>query len=251
LARRIFAGGDSLGHQVTLRRGSVETGGRGNVETTETFTVVGVVPGTTQDILDREPQSQIYVPYGARFRAAMVLHVGIGAEVGEAAMLTTIQRELRRLDDTLPILTSRTMTAQREASVPQWAVRTAAVIFGMFGALALVIAAIGVYGLEAYEVARRTRELGIRMALGATPGDIRRLVLRRGIRTAAVGLLLGLLLAVGIGRVVSSVLYRVGPLDPAALIAASVVLGAATLLACYIPARRATRIATPEALRTE
>jgi ABC-type antimicrobial peptide transport system permease subunit len=89
------------------------------------------------------------------------------------------------------------------------------------------------------------------MALGATPGDIRRLVLRRGIRTAAVGLLLGLLLAVGIGRVVSSVLYRVGPLDPAALIAASVVLGAATLLACYIPARRATRIATPEALRTE
>jgi putative ABC transport system permease protein len=251
LARRIFPGGDSLGRRVTLRRGSVETGGRGNVETTETFTVVGVVPGTTQDILDREPQSQIYVPYGARFRAAMVLHVGVGAEVGEAAMLTTIQRELRRLDDTLPILTSRTMTAQREASVPQWAVRTAAVIFGMFGALALVIAAIGVYGLEAYEVARRTRELGIRMALGATPGDIRRLVLRRGIRTAAVGLLLGLLLAAGIGRVVSSVLYRVSPLDPAALIAASVVLASATLLACYIPARRATRIGTLEALRTE
>jgi predicted permease len=113
LARRIFPGGDSLGREVALRRGSVETGGRGNVETTETFTVVGVVPGTTQDILDREPQSQIYVPYGARFRAAMVLHVGIGAEVGEAAMLTTIQRELRGLDETLPILTARTMTAAR------------------------------------------------------------------------------------------------------------------------------------------
>jgi putative ABC transport system permease protein len=251
LARRIFPGGDSLGRQVTLRRGSVETGGRGNVETTETFTIVGVVPGTTQDILDREPQSQIYVPYGARFRAAMVLHIGIGARVDEVAMLATIQRELRRLDDKLPILTARTMNAQRDASVPQWAVRTAAVVFGMFGALALVIASIGVYGLEAYEVARRTRELGIRMALGATPGDIRRLVLRRGFRTAAVGLSLGLLLAAGIGRVVSSVLYRVSPLDPAALIAAVVVLAAATMLACYIPARRATRIATLEALRTE
>src|SRR4029453_18846560 len=104
-----------------------------NEKTPEPYTVAAVVRGTTQDILDREPQSQIYAPYGARFRAAMVLHVGIGGEVGEAAMLTTIQRELRRLDDTLPILTSRTMTAQREASVPQWAVRTAAVIFGMFG----------------------------------------------------------------------------------------------------------------------
>jgi ABC-type antimicrobial peptide transport system permease subunit len=108
-----------------------------------------------------------------------------------------------------------------------------------------------VYGLEAYDVARRTRELGIRMALGATTGDIKRLVLRQGFKAGAVGLSLGLLLAVGIGRLVSSLLYRVSPLDPAALIAAVLVLGAATLLACYIPARRATRIATLDALRTE
>jgi predicted permease len=251
LARRLFTGGDPLGRQVTLRLGSLETGGRGNVETSETFTIVGVVPGTTQDILDLEPQSQIYVPYGARFRAAMVLHVGLGAQVDEPAMLTTVQRELRRLDDQLPILTARTMTAQRDASIPRWAVRAAAVTFGLFGALALLIASIGVYGLEAYEVARRTRELGIRMALGATTGDIKRLVLRQGFTAAAVGLSLGLLLAVGIGRLVSSILYRVSPLDPTALVAAVIVLAAATLLACYIPARRATRIATLEALRTE
>jgi MacB-like periplasmic core domain/FtsX-like permease family len=206
---------------------------------------------TSQDIFDREPQSQIYVPYGARFRAAMVLHVGLGAQMNEPAMLTTVQRELRRLDEQLPILTARTMTEQRDASIPRWAVRAAAVTFGLFGALALLIASIGVYGLEAYEVARRTRELGIRMALGATTGDIKRLVLREGFRAAAVGLSLGLLLAVGIGRLVSSILYRVSPLDPAALIAAAIVLAAATLLACYIPARRATRIATLEALRTE
>lgn len=89
------------------------------------------------------------------------------------------------------------------------------------------------------------------MALGATKGDITRLVLRKGFKTAAAGLSLGLLLAVGIGRLVSGILYRVSPLDPAALTAAVIVLGAATLLACYIPARRATRIATLDALRTE
>jgi ABC-type antimicrobial peptide transport system permease subunit len=143
------------------------------------------------------------------------------------------------------------MIAQRDASIPRWAVRAAAVTFGIFGSLALLIAAIGVYGLEAYEVARRTRELGIRIALGASDGDIRWLVLRRGLRTASVGLALGLLLALAIGRVVSGILYRVSPVVPVALVGAVLVLGAATLLACYVPARRAMRIATLEALRTE
>ncbi|HEY7286405.1 MAG TPA: ABC transporter permease [Vicinamibacterales bacterium] len=251
LARRLFPDGDPLGRSITLRRGSAETGGRGNAETREVLTIVGIVPGTTQDILDREPRSQVYVPYGARFRAAMTLHVGVLAQADEAATLTNVLRELRGLDNQLPVLTARTMTAQRDASIPRWAVRTAAVVFAMFGTLALLIAAIGVYGLEAYEVARRTREFGIRMALGATSGDIRRLVLQKGLKIAAVGLAAGLLLGVGIGRMVSSVLYRVSPLDPAALLSALLVLAAATLAACYVPARRATRIAAMEALRTE
>jgi hypothetical protein len=251
LARRLFPDGDPLGRSITLRRGSAETGGRGNAETRESLTVVGVVPGTTQDILDREPRSQVYVPYGARFRAAMTLHVGVGPRADEAATLTDVLRELRRLDNQLPVLTARTMTAQRDASIPRWAIRTAAVVFGMFGTLALLIAAIGVYGLEAYEVTRRTREFGIRMALGATSGDIRRLVLQKGLTIAAVGLAAGLVLGVGIGRMVSSVLYRVSPLDPTALLFAFFVLAVTTLAACYVPARRATRIAALEALRTE
>jgi predicted lysophospholipase L1 biosynthesis ABC-type transport system permease subunit len=251
LSRRLFPDADPLGRQITLRRGSLAAGGPGNADTREALTIVGVVPGTTQDIIDVEPRLQIYVPYRARFRAAMILHVGTAAQADETVMLTTVQRALRRLDDQLPILTARTMTAQRDASIPRWTVRAAAVVFGMFGALALLIAALGVYGLEAYEVSRRTRELGIRLALGATNGDIERLVLRQGVKAAAAGLSLGLLLAAIIGRLVSRILYRVSPLDPAALIAAVIVLGAATLLACYIPARRATRIATLEALRTE
>ncbi|HEY7292835.1 MAG TPA: ADOP family duplicated permease [Vicinamibacterales bacterium] len=251
LARRLFADADPLGRQVTLRKGSAETGGRGNAETKETLTIVGVVPGTTQDIFDAEPRLQIYVPYGSRFRAAMVLHVAISPLADESAMLKNVQQELRRLDSQLPILTARTMNAQRDASVPRWAVRAAAVMFGIFGTLALLIASTGVYGLESYDVARRTRELGIRMALGATTTDVQRLVLRKGLTTAVVGLSLGMLLAAGVGRLVSSILYRVSPLDPAALIAAVIVLAAATMLACYVPARRATRIETLEALRTE
>jgi predicted permease len=251
LGRRLFPEGDPVGRQVTLRRGRAETAGSGNAETTDTLTIVGVVPGTTQDILDLEPHSQIFVPYGAQFRAAMVLHVGIGARADESTLLMTVQRELRRLDDQLPILTARTMTAQRDASVPRWAVRAAALIFGLFGALALLIAAIGVYGLMAYEVARRRGEFGIRMALGATQADIQRLVLSRGVKAVAVGLLLGLPLAVGAGRLFSSILYRVSPLDPLALLVAALVLVAATLLACYVPARRATRITAVEALKTD
>ena len=138
----------------------------------------------------------------------MTVHVGLTADVDETAMVATVQRELRRLDE-LPILTARTMTAQRDASIPRWAVRAAARMFGVFGTLALLIATIGVYGLQAYDVARRTRELGIRMALGATTGDITRLVLRKGLKTAVAGLALGLLLAVSIGRLVSSILLPV------------------------------------------
>jgi predicted permease len=242
LARRLFRDRDPLGRQVTVRSGTSRV---------TTLTIVGVVRGTTQDILDVASQSQIYVSYGPQFRAAMTLHVGLGAQVDDRAMVATVQRELRRLDEQLPILTARTMIAQRDASIPRWAVRAVARLFGVFGALALVIATIGVYGLQAYDVARRTRELGIRMALGATTRDITHLVLRKGLKTAVAGLSLGLLLAAGIGRLVSSILYRVSPFDPTALIGAVAILAATTLVACYIPARRATRIGTLDALRTE
>jgi ABC-type antimicrobial peptide transport system permease subunit len=165
--------------------------------------------------------------------------------------LSAVQRALRRLDDQLPILTARTMAAQRDASIPRWAVRAAAIVFGVLGLLALAIATIGVYGLEAYDVARRTQEIGIRMALGATDGDITWLVLRKALLTTAVGLSLGLLLAAGIGRLVSSILYKVNALDPTALIAAAIILAGATLIACYLPARRAAHRATLDALRAE
>jgi ABC-type antimicrobial peptide transport system permease subunit len=124
-------------------------------------------------------------------------------------------------------------------------------MFSAFGALALLLATIGVYGLKAYDVSRRTREIGIRMALGATTTDVERMVLSEGMKTTVIGLAIGLLLAAGIGKLVSGLLYRVSPFDPVILTAAAFVLSTATMVACYLPARRATRVAPTEALRAE
>ena len=132
-----------------------------------------------------------------------------------------------------------------------WAVRAAATLFSAFGGLALLLATIGVYGVKAYDVSRRTREIGIRMALGATSGDVQRLVLREGMRTTVAGLAIGLLLAAGLGKLLSGLLYRVSPFDPAVLTIAAIVLSTAAMLASYVPARRATRVVPLQALRSE
>jgi ABC-type antimicrobial peptide transport system permease subunit len=143
------------------------------------------------------------------------------------------------------------MTSHRDASISAWSVRAAAALFSAFGALALLLATIGVYGLKAYDVSHRTREIGIRIALGATAQDISRLIVREGARTTGLGVAIGLLLAGGLGKLLSGILYRVSPLDPAAMAVAAAVLTGAALLACYTVARRATRVAPLQALRTE
>jgi len=163
----------------------------------------------------------------------------------------TLRRELLSLDARLPILSAKTMADHRYRSLTEWSVRAAATLFSVFGGLALLLATIGVYGLKAYDVARRTREIGIRMALGATSGDVKRLMLREGMRTTIAGVGIGLLLAAGIGELAKGMLYRVSPFDPLVLTVAVVVLAGATMAACYVPAWRATRVLPTVALRSE
>jgi ABC-type antimicrobial peptide transport system permease subunit len=193
----------------------------------------------------------VYVPFGALFRSSMTFHVRTRQGAADAAMLMAIRAELKRVDDHLPIISARTMTQHRDRSLTEWAVRAAATMFSLFGALALLLATIGVYAVKAYDVSRRTREIGIRMALGATSRDVERLVMREGARTTTIGVAIGLILALGIGKLVSGLLYRVSPFDPVVLTAAVVVLAFAAMLACYLPARRATRIVPLDALRSE
>jgi hypothetical protein len=246
LADRLFPGGDPLQRSLDVRP-------HDDSANPQRFVVVGVVPPTTRDLFASAADSRphLYAAYGSIFRGRMLLHVRTSEAASDAALLATIQRELRQLDPRLPILAAQTMTSHRDASISEWAVRAAAVLFSAFGVLALLLATIGVYGLKAYDVSRRTREIGIRMALGATSADVERLVMREGVRTTIVGLAIGLALAGGIGKLVSGLLYRVSPFDPAILTLAAVVLSTAAMLACYLPARRATRVVPLDALRSE
>jgi ABC-type antimicrobial peptide transport system permease subunit len=132
-----------------------------------------------------------------------------------------------------------------------WIVRAGAALFSVFGGLALGLAVVGIYGVKAYSVARRTREIGIRMALGAQGKTVEWMILREGFAMVVAGLALGLLLALGTGKIVSSILFEVSSTDPFAFALAPAVLASAALLATWIPARRATKISPMAALRTE
>jgi ABC-type antimicrobial peptide transport system permease subunit len=243
LSKKLFKDADPLGRQILLQPHEGEA--------SQPFVVVGVAAEMRHDIFEQEPQPHAYVPFGALFRSSMTFHIRTRQDVADAAMLAAVRSELQRVDDRLPIISARTMTQHRDRSFTEWAVRAAATMFSTFGALALLLATIGVYGLRAYDVSRRTREIGIRMSLGATNGDVERLVMREGLRSTLVGVTLGLLLAMGLGKLVSGLLYRVSPFDPMTMTVAAIALSTTAMLACYFPARRATRVAPTEALRAE
>jgi ABC-type antimicrobial peptide transport system permease subunit len=158
---------------------------------------------------------------------------------------------LRDVDPALPILSIAPFSDLLEKSFGLWVVRLGAALFSVFGGIALLLAVVGVYGVKAYAVACRTREIGIRMALGAHRRDVFALIMRQGALQTALAVVVGLLLSLTAGRVLAKILYEVSPSDPFALVAASVILAAAALLACFLPARRATHVDPIEALRAE
>jgi ABC-type antimicrobial peptide transport system permease subunit len=123
--------------------------------------------------------------------------------------------------------------------------------FTTFGALALLLAAVGIYGVKSYLVSQRTREIGIRMALGAQSRDVLGMVLREGVQLTGTGLAIGLVLSSGVGLLLRSLLYQVSPFDPVTFIVAPAVLATAAFIACWLPARRATRVEPVEALRNQ
>jgi len=244
LARTLFGDAEPIGRQIQM--GEREHG------TERTFEVIGLAPGLRHDVFDAAPVAQIYVASGGPYRGSMNVHVHVAGGIGsESSMLDLVRRELHEVDPRLPIVSMRTMTEHRDVSILSWSVRVGAGLFSAFGILALLLATIGVYGLKAYDVSRRTREIGIRMALGATSGDVKRLMMREGVRTTTIGVGIGVLLAAGIGKLLSGLLYRVSPFDPFVLAIAAAILSTTALLACYLPARRATRVVPLDALRSE
>ena len=245
LARRLWPQEDPLGKQIRFLDGDGKN--------KRTMEVVGVAPDIRQSLFDSASEGGVFVPFGQEYRSNANIHLRLSSSLsgGEAALLPAVRREIRAFDERLPLLALRTLRSHFEASLELWIIRTAARMFTIFGIVAMFLAVVGVYGVRSYVVARRSREIGIRMAMGATTGDTIRWVVREGLVLTAVGLAAGLLIALAAGRLLSSMLYRVSPTDPFVFLLAPAVLAGAALLACYIPARRASRVDPIVALRCE
>ena len=246
MAKKLFPNREALGQHV--RYTEAPTDGSPN-----DFTIVGIVSQHRHEILTEEMPRRIYAPLAQAYNGGVTLQVRLNRNdrATVVAMIPTIRQTLGQVDPNMPILRVEPYENIVEKDVGLWAVRFAAILFGIFGGIALLLAAVGVYGVKAYAVTRRTREIGIRMALGADRRDVFGLIMKQGALQTAFALGVGLLLALALGRVLAKMLYQVSPSDPVALLTASVLLGGAALLACFLPARRAMRVTPMTALRTE
>ena len=246
LAARLFPGEDPLGQQIEFVNEDETTSG-------QPLEIVGIVPGLRHDLYDRAPVPHVYTPFGREYNSWMNLHVKLsgGGPGAEAAAIDLVRRTLREVDARLPVLSIKTLENYRETNLFLWIARAGAKLFATFGLLALFLAVVGVYGVKAYLVALRTREIGIRMALGASPGDVLRLVLRDGLALTAVGVVIGLGLAVLIAMGVAGMVYQPNPFDPIVFGSAVALLVGAAMAATYIPARRALKVQPTTALRSE
>ena len=223
------------------------------------MTVVGVVGDVKDGPLRDDPAPHVYVPFallapeidglppgssfGRELRLALLGGLDASALIGPA------RTAIMSVDPALPMMRVATMKRNLDDLVaPQ---RFSTVVLTAFACGALLLAAIGLYGVLAFAVSQRTREIGVRMALGARTGDVLALVVRQGMRLVAVGLTVGLIAALWLAQAVGSLLYRTGRFDPLTFVACPIVLIVVALLACYLPARRASRIEPLTALRTE
>ena len=238
-ASRLWPDGDALGKHIVMNE---EAGKAREME------VVGIVGNVREHIVGRGEDPHVYLPFGTEYQSDMHIHLKVRSEAG---MLDTVRREIREFDTALPVLSLKTMQQHLDGSIDLWIMRTGATLFSLFGGVALLLAVVGLYGIRSYTVARRTREIGIRMALGANATDTLRLVVREGVALTAIGAAAGLSLSFLLGKVLSGMLYEVSGSDPVVFLAAPAVLSAVSLVACYVPARRAASIDPMIALRYE
>ncbi|HEX5707826.1 MAG TPA: ABC transporter permease [Pyrinomonadaceae bacterium] len=236
LARRLWPNEEAVGKQLKIGRTEPET-----------LEVVGVVRDAKYRSLGEQPRNHIYVSLEQTYRAAM--SVVVRTKGDPASMTPALRGAVKTLDPRMPLYNVKTM--EQHMTWALWAQNMAASLSMAFGLLALVLAATGLYSVIAYSVSQRTREIGIRMALGAQPGDVLRMIARQGLTLTLVGLAFGLGGALVMTRVVASLLYGVGTTDLTIFVGVPLALAAVALLATYIPARRATKVDPMVALRYE
>jgi predicted permease len=266
LAKKLWPDSDALGQRIQYAAAnapSAQSGGGGHAgrsadlndkeQQSETIEIVGIVPASRHALFEKEPAGGIYLPFARGFQSDTSFFVRFhslspGSEANTADL---IRRTVREVDPSLPILSLRTFAQHLDSNLDLWLVRAGAALFSIFGGLALGLAVVGLYGVKAYSVARRTREIGIRMALGAQAGAVLRMIMGEGVVMLASGLGVGLLLAIATAKILSGILYEVSALDPVAFTVAPLMLAVAAVIATWLPARRATQVNPIQALRTE
>ena len=223
----------------------IRTGGLDSKE--PWITIVGVVGRVKQDALDSDPRIAFYFPHSQYTTPAM--NVVLRSNAAPAALTSAIKKEIRELDPDLPVYNVRTMDDRVQESLARR--RFSMVMLGLFAALALALATIGIYGVMAYMVNQGTREIGIRLALGATQRNILQLIVRQGMILALTGVAVGLAGAFVLTRLMRSMLFGVRSTDPLTFVGIAALLSLIALLASYVPARRAARIDPMVSLRCE
>jgi len=209
--------------------------------------IVGVAKDGKYFNISEEPRTFVWTPLAQGYFSSGILMV---RTVGDPqSMIPAVRNEVHSLDPNLPIFDVKTLTEHMRLAL--FPARVAAAVLGVFGIVALMLAAIGIYGVTSYSVAQRTREIGIRMALGAQLGDVLRLILTHGVKLTVLGVSFGLIGAYLATRAITSVLYGVSATDPLTFIFVSLLLTTVALVACYWPARRATKVDPLVALRYE
>jgi putative ABC transport system permease protein len=214
------------------------------------YEVVGVVGQERDDGLNQPPTSIVYWPMLNEIYTTSTMSYAVrSTRVGSPGFLAELRRAVWSVNPNMPLAAVQTLDEIRSASMAQTSF--AMVMLAIAGSVALLIGTVGIYGVIAYIAAQRTREIGIRIALGAQPADVRRLVLGRGMMLAGVGIAIGLLGALGVTRVIRALLYDTSPTDPLTFAGVVPLLFGAALLACWVPARRAMRADPIAALRCE
>jgi putative ABC transport system permease protein len=236
LARKLFPGEDAVGKRVNPFGANKDYA-----------TVVGVIGDVRHSGLDQAVTPQVYIPYlqNGGGLITLVFHT----QVDPLGLANAVRQQTLAVDPNLPVYEVMTMEQRLSDSVSSR--RFNLLLLGAFALLALTLAAVGVYGVISYAVTRRTHEIGVRMALGARAADVLRLFVRQGMSLVAVGASIGLLVALALTRVMKSLLFGVSATDPLTFAGVASLLALVALAACYLPARRATKVDPMTALRHE
>jgi len=266
LAKKLWPQGDALGQRIQwAERGDPKAPGGGSgtmgisddlartAQDPQSVEIVGIVPVTRWELFQRGAGGQVFVPFAQGYRTGVFFQVRTtpNAARADAVLRDLLRREIRLAAPGVPVFSVKTFRQHVDTSPQLWIVQSAATVVSIFAGLALDLAMVGVYGVMAYAVVRRTREIGIRTALGAKPGAVLRMIVREGLLMTFGGAALGMLLALGLARASSAMLYQVSPADPVTFTLAPVVLVVTALFACWLPAHRAAKVDPMVALRAD